>query len=152
MHINVRDFLAESVGFSRAYAISGEQPELESVQLTEAINGDVTIAKLPEASVLVEGGISTAIQLECHRCLRTFTRPVSVRFKQIFAEEPKDDDLPIVDSEIDLAPMMEQEILLSLPIKILDRPDCPGIETPSEDDSDKPGTSLKDRARITKGK
>lgn len=152
MHINVRDFLAESVGFSRAYTISGEQPAMESVQLVEAINGEVTIAKLPEASVLVEGGISTAIQLECHRCLRTFTRPVSVRFKQIFAEQPEDDDMPITDNEIDLVPMMEQEILLSLPIKILDRPDCPGIEALSEDDSDKPGTSLKDRARITKGK
>jgi hypothetical protein len=102
MHINVRDFLAESVGFSRAYKISGERPALATVVLTHDVEGDVTIARL--------------------------------------------------EDEIDLAPLMEQEIILSLPIKILDRPDCPGIEGVSEEfTDDNPGTSLKDRAHITKG-
>ncbi|HEY6736974.1 MAG TPA: YceD family protein [Candidatus Saccharimonadia bacterium] len=151
MHINVRDFLAESVGYSRAYTISGERPQLESVVLTDDIAGEVTIAHLEGPSVLVKGHVKSGIQLECHRCLRTFSRPVEVKFKQVFAEQPEDDDMPIIDREIDLAPLVEQEILLSLPIKILDRPDCPGIPVP---DGNKPATppdqSLKARARIIK--
>jgi uncharacterized metal-binding protein YceD (DUF177 family) len=154
MHINVRDFLAESIGFSRAYKIAGERPALATVVLTHDITGEVTVARLDEAKLRVEGHLSTEVQLECHRCLRTFTRPVSVNFRQIYAEAPRDDELPVVKSEIDLAPLMEQEIILSLPIKILHSPDCPGIKGVSEQftDDEPPGTRLGDRAHITKGK
>lgn len=131
MHINVRDFLAESVGYSRVFQILGERPIFEAVQLTDNINGEITISRL-ESSLKVKGHISTEIQLECHRCLRTFSRPTSINFSQIFSQHPQDDDLPIVDGAIDLAPLLEQEILLSLPIKILHAPDCAGIEDAPE--------------------
>jgi uncharacterized metal-binding protein YceD (DUF177 family) len=150
MHINVRDFLAESVGYSQSFAISGERPNLESVVLTADIVGDITVTRLQTPSVMVKGEISTEIQLECHRCLRTFSRPVRVHFKQLFAEQPKDDDMPIIDREIDIAPLIEQEIILSLPIKILDRPDCPGILSAEEQAATEPDTSLQARAHISK--
>lgn len=151
MHINVRDFLAESSGYSRSYTITGERPVLEGVILVEDITGDITVAKLEAASVLVQGKLNTAVQLECHRCLRTFTRPVQVNLKQIFAVKPGDEEMPIVNREIDLAPLIGQEIILSLPIKLLDRPDCPGLlpKDSSTDASPAPG-SLKSRARIIK--
>ena len=34
----------------------------------------------------------------------------------------------IVDGVIDIAPLIEQEIILNIPIKVLCRPDCPGIQ------------------------
>ncbi len=126
MHINVQDILAEDLGYNRAYSIAGEQPILDGITLTEPLEGEIRISRLDDG-LLVEGRISTSIELECHRCLSTFTRPMSIAFKQIYTEKPTDDNLPITKHEIDLVPLIEQELLVNLPIKILCKPDCPGI-------------------------
>ncbi len=129
MHINVRDILTEDVGYRRTYMITGEHPSFESVQLTKDIEGEVTISRL-EAGLMVQGTVLVGIQLECHRCLSAFSHPVKVSFTQIYAERPapEHEELPIQDDQIDLVPLLEQEILVSLPIKLLCRPDCPGIQ------------------------
>lgn len=151
MHVNVRDILAESVGYSRAYKITGERPALEQVKLTKDIEGEITISRL-ELGLLVQGRLATEIELVCDRCLRTFARPTAVKFQQLFSENPGDDEMPITDGEIDLAPLAEQEILLDLPIKILHDENCPGIESASgKYTKEDAGTRLKDQARITKG-
>jgi uncharacterized metal-binding protein YceD (DUF177 family) len=152
MHINVHDILVESVGFNRAYKITGEHPELGTVKLVQDIEGEITISKL-ESSLLVRGQITTEIELECDRCLRAFTRPITVTFSQIFAEAPTDDELPVAeDGTIDLAPLVEQEIVLHLPIKILHDPNCQGIENADETYTKKDTSpSLQAQARITKG-
>ena len=103
--------------------------------------------------MLVRGRLNTEIKLECHRCLSTFTRPVQFSLVQEFAEEPGDDQMPIIDDVIDIAELAEQEIILGTPIKVLCRPDCPGIVDAvgrynKEDDND---TRVSSRARITKG-
>ncbi len=152
MHINVRDILVESVGYNRTYKVSGERPDLNEIRLTQDIEGEITISRL-EDHLLVRGRLGTEIELECHRCLSTFTRPVRINLRQEFAETPHDDQMLIADGTIDIAPLAEQEIILSLPIKILCRPDCPGIEgaagkyTKAEDSSARLGS----KARITKG-
>lgn len=151
MHINVRDFLAEEVGYNRAFTISGERPTLEAVNLAEDLEGEITISRL-EDSLLVQGDIHTAIQLECHRCLRSFTRPTHIAFAQLYSEHPGDEELPITADQIDLAPLVEQEIIVNLPIKVLCREDCAGIEgAAAEYTADQPGSTLKHQARIKKG-
>ncbi len=151
MHINVRDILIESVGYSRTYLISGERPQLEAVRLTKDIEGEIKISRL-DVGLNVSGHIKTEIELECHRCLRTFNRPTEVYFDQGYSEMLGDDEMPIIDDSIDLAPLIEQEIILHLPIKILCTPDCRGIENaPGKYTKDSTDTRLQDQARITKG-
>lgn len=151
MHINVQDFLVEEVGYNRTFAVTGERPTLEQVILTADIAGEITISRLDEG-LLVQGDLKTEIQLECHRCLRSFTRPAAVAFAQVYSEHPTDDELLIEDKQIDLSPLIEQEVLVNLPIKLLCRPDCPGEEGIAERylrvDT---GTRLQDKARIMKG-
>jgi uncharacterized protein len=152
MHINVRDILVESVGYSRTYKVADERPDLVDVKLTQDIEGEITISRLDD-HLLVRGQLHTEIELECHRCLSTFTRPIKISLAQEYSEHPSDEQMPIVDGEIDIAPLAGQEIILSLPIKILCRPDCPGIAeaagkyTKPEDTT----TRLETKARITKG-
>ena len=153
MHINVRDLLVESVGYNRMYKISGERPEFEDIRLTEDIEGEIQISRLDD-SLLVTGQLSTAILLECDRCLRTFTHPIRSHLHQEYSENPVDDQLPITDETIDIAPLAEQEIILGTPIKRLDREDCPGIPDVAgkyTKEDIKPDTSIASRARITKG-
>jgi len=151
MHVNVRDILAESVGYSRAYKITGERPELEQAKLTRDVEGEITISRL-ELGLLVKGRLSTEIELVCDRCLRTFARPTTVKFQQLFSEIPGDDEMPIIDGEIDLAPSLEQEIFLDLPIKILHDENCQGVDSAAGKYTKvDAGTRLQDQARITKG-
>jgi DUF177 domain-containing protein len=126
MHINVSDILAESVGYSREYVISDEQPILEGLTLTKAVSGRIAITRLDEG-VAVRGRLTTEVELECDRCLRSFTHPVTVSLRQVFIGHPGDDQLPISHGVIDLDPLVEQEIIVGLPIKLLCQPDCPGI-------------------------
>jgi uncharacterized metal-binding protein YceD (DUF177 family) len=153
MHINVQDILAEEVGYRRTYTIANERPTFESVKLTQDLEGEITISRL-ETGVVVTGAVHTAIELECHRCLSTFTRQISIDFKQVYAPQPRpeEEELPIIDGAIDLLPLMEQEIVVRLPIKVLCRPDCPGVPgAETEYTSHKPSNRIGDKARITKG-
>jgi uncharacterized protein len=153
MHINVRDLLIESVGHNRSYKISGERPDLDGIRLTRDIEGEMQISRL-DSSLLVSGQLSTAIELECHRCLSTFTRPIRFNLHQEYSETPVEDQMLIEGETIDVAPLMEQEIILGTPLKILCRKDCPGIQDAvgrytKEDNND---SRLGNKARITKGK
>jgi uncharacterized protein len=151
VHIDVRDILSEEVGYSREYKIADESPSLEAVRLTKPVEGEITISRL-DSGLLVRGQVRTEIELECHRCLSTFNRPTKVNLKQLFAKLPDDDEFPINHSSIDLAPMIEQEILLGLPIKILCRPDCNGIQNSGDQYTNiHTSTRVEDQARITKG-
>jgi uncharacterized protein len=152
MHINVRDILVESVGYSRTYKVSGERPSLQSVRLTQEVEGELIISRLNE-SVLVRGQLRSEIELECHRCLSTFTRPIKIGVAQEYAKSLGDDQMLLVDDTIDIAPLMEQEIILSLPIKIICRPDCPGLKAAAQMYTKSPdtGVRLENRAHITKG-
>ncbi|GAC1371636.1 MAG: hypothetical protein NVSMB39_5580 [Candidatus Saccharimonadales bacterium] len=152
MHINVRDLLVESVGYNRTYNISGERPEFADIRLTQDIEGEIQISRL-DTSLLVTGQLFTEIELECDRCLRTFTRPIRSNLHQEYSESPVDDQLPIEGETIDIAPLAEQEIILGTPIKRLCRKDCPGIQDAAgkytkEDNTD---TRIRTNARITKG-
>lgn len=152
MHINVRDILASELGHSQTFTVTDERPEFDQITLTSPINGEVKISRL-DNGLIIGGRVSGAIELECHRCLRSFSRPVSVRFNQLFTEKPEDDEMPIDENDtIDVVPLLQQEILLGLPIKILCRPDCPGVEdAPKDTITDGPDHSLGTTARITKG-
>lgn len=149
MHISVRDILAEELGFHRTFAIQGERPELANVILTKPIDGEATLTKT-QTGIMVRGWIQTEIELECHRCLSTFRHPVKLNFRQTFEERPGDDDLPIEAGKIDLAPSLEQEILVSLPIKLICSQDCTGV--PGSDAYQPKHQSLKDQARIKERK
>ncbi len=127
MHIHVRDLLAEETGHNRTFAIEGEQPKTLSLVLTQPVNGEVTVTKLGDKQLTVNGRIATQLQLECHRCLRSYTSDVEADFEQIYAVSPSEDELPITDEQIDLAPLIEQELVLRQPIKLLCQVDCVGI-------------------------
>jgi len=152
MHINVRDILVESVGYSRTYKITGERPDLEAVKLTRDIEGEISISRL-DNSLLVRGHLATEIELECHRCLSTFSRSTEFNLKQEYAEAPIDEQMPTEGDVIDIAPLVEQEIILGLPIKVLCRLDCPGIKEAQGryTKEEAIGVRLQDRAHITKG-
>ena len=93
------------------------------------------------ASVLINGTAETEVEAECGRCLENFRLPLKVNIKDEYSKHPaehaglaqvelKEEDFvyPIEkDNTVDLSETIRQNLLLALPIKLLCRPDCKGI-------------------------
>lgn len=128
MHIQIGDILAQEVGYQKVFKIADEQPVLEDVLLSAPVSGMVTLTRL-EDSLALQGQLSTQQQLECHRCLQQFDYAQSVVVGAEFSLHPEGDALPIDRSnQIDIAPVLREELILSTPIKQLCTPDCAGID------------------------
>jgi DUF177 domain-containing protein len=96
------------------------------------LTGDVTVAVDVESTlddVVVTGRLSTSWRDQCSRCLRPLSGVLEVSVDERWAEPGSEDDgaFPIVNGQIDLVPMVREEVLLAMPDAPLCRPDCPGL-------------------------
>lgn len=93
-----------------------------------------------DSKVTVSGEITAELQLDCDRCLKTLTIPVSAVFNVEYvtpevyqasqAAELLDEDLSlsIFDGEVvDIDELVREQLLLSLPAQVLCREDCKGL-------------------------
>ena len=101
----------------------------EDVTLTPLV-GSFTATRTTEG-IYIQGQLESSISLECVRCLEEAIVPVNIVLDELFfypphiapAGEHRVGD----DGMIDLAPLVRELSLLSVPIKILCRPDCQGL-------------------------
>jgi uncharacterized protein len=90
--------------------------------------------------VLVEGLVKISVSLKCSRCLKDFSYPLDVNFKDEYnpVEElstereqeltPKELDLSYYSNdEIDITEMIKEQVLLAVPMKPLCEATCRGI-------------------------
>ncbi|UCD34663.1 MAG: DUF177 domain-containing protein [Nitrospiraceae bacterium] len=90
--------------------------------------------------VLVQGSLRVSLSLRCSRCLQEFSYPVAADFSDEYspAEEFESEgeqeltagemDLSYYrNEELNLSDVVREQVLLSLPMKPLCRPDCGGL-------------------------
>lgn len=152
MHVNIKDILAGEIGTSTNFEITGELPDLADVSLSEPLHGELRLIRT-SSGVLASGQIKASISLQCHRCLTSFGSSQHPVFNGEFAHKPEVEQWPIeADSSIDIGPLIRQEILLTIPIKQLCRPDCPGLcvtcGRPQSPGHKHPESEVKHRPRI----
>lgn len=157
MHVSVKDILAGEVGAAKEFSIENERPELADIDLVSPINGRVRIIRT-EDGLIAKGRAEATLRLTCDRCLREFSLPLVADFSAGFTDRPEPDQWPIDRSQfqIDLEPVIRQELLLGIPIKRLCQDDCLGLcdfcgqyqETPHQHE----GWQTGNRPRIIKGK
>ena len=98
----------------------------------EVVGGAVEIDLVVEAvteGVCVTGDVRFAGRGPCRRCLRPVDVDVDVAVQEIFEADPTEGETwPIDDERIDLAPMVREAALLSLPLAPLCADDCAGPE------------------------
>lgn len=101
---------------------------------------DVSISlKRIRETLYLEGSLRTVAETVCSRCLDAATLSVSAPFKYVLApaqleiQEEKElntEDLDFVfyeDDLIDLDPLIIEQIILQIPMRILCRDDCKGL-------------------------
>ncbi|MEZ5236297.1 MAG: DUF177 domain-containing protein [Acidimicrobiia bacterium] len=78
-------------------------------------------------AVVATGTLRTTATCECRRCLDRFEEPLTATVREIFDPHPVEGETYPLQSElIDLAPLVRDTLLLSLPLAPLCRADCPG--------------------------
>ncbi|MGH2464742.1 MAG: YceD family protein [Candidatus Limnocylindrales bacterium] len=132
--------LAEPAGSRRDYAFEGVAVDLgEDLQLATPVSGRVRVSRT-NRGVFVRGGIDSALALDCSRCLKPISVPLSLPIGEevlpaidIASGRPVDADLEpeiarLTDHhELELEPIIREAIQLAEPIAPLCRPDCPGL-------------------------
>ncbi|MGI9951097.1 DUF177 domain-containing protein [Moorellaceae bacterium AZ2] len=109
----------------------------ESIRLTEPVRvvGEITNTG---KFLYLKGKAYTTVQLRCCRCLEPYTWPVQVPLEEeyctpsVFTSLPEDDqtkdEVRVYEGDsIDIAPAVEQALILTLPMKWLCSEECLGL-------------------------
>lgn len=127
MHIDVNDILNNDLGTTQSYILTEEKPNMADITLISPVNGTIELAKI-ETSLAFRADLATAIYLECYRCLQQYEYPLRLEANAEFAIEPTVDQWPISEAgEIDIDPVVREEILVRVPMQQICRPECPGL-------------------------
>ena len=92
--------------------------------------GDVAVDLTLESTlddIVVTGTLTVDWSDECRRCLRPLADALRIDVEERYAESPELDEFPITNGQIDLRPMVREEVLLAIPDAPLCRDDCPGL-------------------------
>jgi len=104
--------------------------------IREPLVGQIEMVRTADG-ILVTGELTTAVELQCDRCLEPFIQKVEFRIEEEFqpaiemgtgAQLPYDEDTRIDEHHIlDLTELIRQSIFLTLPMHPICRPDCLGL-------------------------
>ena len=137
---NVAGLLADDPGADRVVQVDDVRIDLgEDLELAAPIAGRVRLLRT-NRGIVATATLTTAIALECSRCLRYIALPVDVRIEEEYLPAlelstgrplPTDDEPDIArltdHHELDLETPVREAIQLAEPIAPLCRPDCPGL-------------------------
>ena len=81
--------------------------------------------------IVIEASIKTKLKLNCSRCLDTFIYPIDIDIEERFTNNKElqdNEEIIFVDSDtLDIAKIVENVIISTLPIKRLCTDDCKGL-------------------------
>ena len=100
----------------------------------ESVSGEVKVSAVIEnraGIVTFSGKADYILSAECDRCAERFDRPESVEFNHILVNEIQDDDndefILVEGMKLDVDSLLREDIILSLPSRLLCREDCKGL-------------------------
>lgn len=130
LRLNVGFLLREQAGYSREIPIDEPEVAVADDLTVHALRGTISLTRTPQG-LYAQGRLRAQAAAECVRCLTPFQHPVSSRFAEMYHYPPEKapaDGLVIPEHmNLDFAPLVREDMLLSLPMRQLCRPDCKGL-------------------------
>ena len=138
---NVAGMLQEAPGATREVALRDRYLSVGGdVELAGPIDGKVRLQRT-NRGILLRGSVDAPVRRTCSRCLDPFVETVSLQLAEEFlptvdphrglplAPPAPDEEALEIDAQhqIDLTPVLHDELVLSEPMHPLCRPDCPGL-------------------------
>ncbi|MCH5259153.1 MAG: DUF177 domain-containing protein [Lachnospiraceae bacterium] len=138
MFVNLTDVLTNE---GRTITVQAE-PELERVTIGDTVfpvkdiaPTDLTCTNIGRGKARVTGSTKITIAMNCDRCLKSVDRTLELQFdREVFAPDMTDtipdgnDDQEFMDGcQLNVEDLLNIEIVINWPMKILCKPDCRGI-------------------------
>jgi len=100
--------------------------------IVEKTPASFTFTCIGVGKVSVKGNAKVVLQMQCDRCLKEVAQPVELSFEtEVYAPDVEMDEADIPDFmdnySLDVEEFISNEILMSLPAKIVCKEDCKGI-------------------------
>lgn len=130
LKLNVGFLLSEGPGNSHTMPIHiPERIQVDEDLYLESLQGDIVLTRTKEG-ILLQGTLLVAHERECDRCLDNFIHTFDVPIEELFAF-PADPNKSVfsVDStgDINLAPLLREEVLIEESYRVICREDCRGL-------------------------
>ena len=138
MLINVATLLQEPIGVTRRYDATGETASVPAVGYRRELLGRVVLMRVGRG-VIVMADLVVYADLECSRCLTSFSQPVTIAFDEEFVPERDmitGEATPDLDADefridethhLDLSEAVRQYEQSALPLGPLCSPECAGL-------------------------
>lgn len=126
--INIAQVYNAEIGYNMDYDLTSVFVDEEEFKFLSPVHAKVNVTRIDDG-IMVNGEILTKIELICSRCADVFPKNIDLSFGKIFKESTDDSDDEVIadDLNIDLFSFIRDEIIISLPIKILCKETCQGV-------------------------
>ncbi len=130
LRLNVGFIIHQTVGYSRDFPFEIPRVQLPpDLDLTD-LTGVARVTRTAQG-LLVQARMNAQTVCECVRCLDNSRQPLNIDFTELYAFTPNSitqSGLLLPETgQIDLAPLVREEMLLAIPINPLCRDDCKGL-------------------------
>ena len=139
--LNVAGLLQQRPGAERRYSLRDHYLSLGAgVELAGPLNGSLRLRRT-NRSILVDGEVTAPMRRTCSRCTEPFVEEAHATIEEEFVpsvdfatgaplDEPdRSESVARINEhhEIDLGPVLRDELALTEPIRALHSPDCAGL-------------------------
>jgi uncharacterized protein len=130
LRLNVGFLIKSPIGTRRDFDFDYEKMRLGEDLTVADFAGTATFDRTQQG-LLLQGKFSASAELECVRCLETFSQPLNWSFSDLYAfgnRNITDSGLLVPeDAQIDLESLLREYALLEFPINPVCKPDCRGL-------------------------
>jgi uncharacterized protein len=130
LRLNVGFIIHETVGYSRDFPIEIDSIRIPPDLALNNLNGWVRVTRTAQG-LLVQVKMTAEMPSECARCLEEFSLPLTVNYADLYAfnlNSVTESGLLVPETgKINLAPILREEMLLSVPISPTCKPNCKGL-------------------------
>lgn len=128
LKLNVGFVLAHGPGYTHETEFDVPAVKVADDVDLRYLRGPLRLSRAKEG-VLVQGTLRLGVEDECLRCLESVQREIVLDLEELFAYPPSSLlDFSIgEDANLDLAPLVRDEVLIADTQGVLCRPDCKGL-------------------------
>lgn len=106
------------------YEPKTELSAIPETKVSVPVKVEGTIYVTGEHSAEISGEVTFVLRGECTRCLEDAEREYVVSFDEVAGEE---DGYPVENDKIDLGKIVDDAVIVNMPVKFLCKDDCKGI-------------------------
>lgn len=130
LRLNVGFLIKSPIGTRRDFNFDFAKMRLGEDLNVENFFGTASFDRTQQG-LLLQGDFASSADLECVRCLETFSQPLKWSFSDLYAFDKRnmtDSGLLVPENaQLDLEPLLREYALLEFPISPVCKPDCKGL-------------------------